>query len=97
MAEKTYDGTEIFAGLTGLSKDQVKTTWDGVRQNHAKLAGCQRHRFTATTVKMGDKLTCESCGGTIYLTDVGNYIRGYQAAGGDARDVWPAWTEKRGN
>lgn len=66
-----------------------------VRQNLARRDACPRHRFPArgATYVMGEKLTCEVCGSQMKLTEVGQYIRGFVAAGGTATDVMPDWTE----
>jgi hypothetical protein len=66
-----------------------------VRENHRRLDGCRRHLFTATAVRIGEKLKCEHCGGEISLTNIGAYIAGYRAAGGDAADIWPAYAQNK--
>jgi hypothetical protein len=62
-----------------------------VQSNRQTLEACPLHKFSATEVRIGQKLTCDACGGELSLTDIGNYIRGYQAAGKAAADIWPAW------
>lgn len=62
-----------------------------IQLNRRTLDGCAVHRFSVTEVKIGQRLTCDRCHGTMSLTDIGNYIRGYVAAGRYAADVWPAW------
>jgi len=62
---------------------------------NAELRGCKRHCFgAAKPLQLGQKLTCQNCGGTMGLTDIGNYIRGYQAAGGAATDIITDWWQK---
>jgi hypothetical protein len=69
----------------------VQSIWLQVKTNHRLLEACPRHKFSATEVKMGQKLECEVCHGKMRLTDIGNYIRGYRAAGKSPSDIWPAW------
>lgn len=69
-----------------------------VKANIARLNSCDRHLFA-----QGDhirhprhRIPCRKCGGEMQLVDIGNYIRGYEAAGGDVNDVWPGYRDKRG-
>lgn len=62
-----------------------------VKDNHRKLWACKRHRFSVSEVRLGQKITCEECGGQMGLTEIGSYIRGYIAAGKPSTDIWPAW------
>lgn len=66
-----------------------------VRENSAKIKGCQRHYFPAkgSNYRLGEKVTCANCGGLMSLTDIGSYLRGYIAAGGSSADVMPDWSE----
>lgn len=73
----------------------AKTIWLEVKENLKRLDECPRHLFTATEAKLGQKLTCERCRGTMDLTGVGNYIRGFVAAGREAEEIWPAFHLKR--
>ncbi len=38
-------------------------------------------------------MTCSNCGGEMNGSDVLSYCRGFAAAGGDAKEVWPEFTE----
>jgi len=67
----------------------VPTMLAEIRANHAKLDACDTHRFAPDSCKFGQKMTCLKCGGTMQATDVGHYIRGYEAHGGSANDIWP--------
>lgn len=72
-----------------------KSLWAEVRENNRKIRECQRHRFKhVEAVKLGQKFQCQSCGGTMGLIGIGDYISGYKAAGGDVNDIWPGF-EKR--
>lgn len=63
-----------------------------VKANRAKLDGCYRHLFDIPKpITMGAKYHCQKCGGQTSLTDIGWYIRGYVAHGGDANDIVPGW------
>jgi hypothetical protein len=72
-----------------------KSLWEAVKENSAKKAACKRHRFEPHPVKLGEKQTCLDCGGTMSLTDMGNYIAGYEAAGQSADDIWPGYRAVR--
>lgn len=66
-----------------------------IRQNQDRVRGCAVHRFPAIgdTYRLGQKLTCLNCGGVMDLREVGNYLRGFAAAGGDPQIVLPDWKE----
>ena len=67
--------------------------WEQVKSNNRRLDVCPRHFFPHRPAgyRIGQKLRCVHCEGEITLTDAGNYLRGYVAAGGDPADVWPDW------
>lgn len=63
-----------------------------IRANHARLRECRRHAFERVEIHgFGQKHTCTACGGVMKLTEIGEYIRGYEAAGGNAGDIYPGW------
>ena len=70
--------------------------WREVQANLRAMEACKRHRFTEELVRVGQKIVCQECGAEMRLTDIGQYIRGYIAAGGNASDVWPAWSRRGG-
>jgi hypothetical protein len=74
-----------------LTRDEALLLWDQVKANIARLSACKRHRFEATSVHLGQKHPCLECGGKISLTDLGQYIAGYEAHGGSADDIWPGY------
>jgi hypothetical protein len=86
--EKRYDGAEVLGKVSGLGRAEVMSIWEQVKANSAKLQACKLHRFEAQQVKLGQKMNCLNCGGMISLTDIGYYIRGYEAHGGNADDIW---------
>ena len=66
-----------------------------IRANQAKLDSCTAHRFDQTEYeklpRLGMKLTCVRCSGTMRTIDIGYYIKGYEAHGGSANDIWPGY------
>lgn len=66
-----------------------------IRANRTKLDACDVHRFAPDDYKFGQKMTCLKCGGTMQATDVGHYIKGYEAHGGSCDDIWPGYRKPR--
>lgn len=62
-----------------------------IRANRAKLKGCPCHRFVDQKANLGKKVTCADCGGQMNLTELGGYMDGYRAAGGNPNDIWAGW------
>ena len=91
---KTYDGAAEFSRITGRSREEILSIWEEVKANKARLDACPRHRFTPVPVRLGDRFTCTACGGVVNLADLGNYVKGYRAAGGDPNDIWPGWDRR---
>lgn len=60
-----------------------------VKANRRLVDGCKLHRFEARNIKPFHKATCLACGGEMGLVQIGFYIKGYEAGGGKADDVWP--------
>ncbi len=87
-----HDGADELSKLSGLSRDDVKSIWEEVKANHAKLSACERHNFTPQLVGLGKRVTCNRCNGSMTLTNVGEYIRGYVASGNSSDDIWPGWS-----
>lgn len=70
----------------------AQTLWAQVKANRARIEDCKRHRFPGGAgIRLGQKHVCLECGGEMQLTEVGPYIRGYEAAGGNADDIWPSY------
>lgn len=78
-----------------MNKIDAKAILAEVRENHAKLRACKKHRFPAIgdNYRLGQRMRCLACGGDMSLTDAVMYLRGYIAAGGNAQDVFPDWKE----
>lgn len=61
---------------------------EGVKENISRLKGCSKHKFIKPDQPWMMKLIpCEHCGGVMRLTDIGRYIEGYKAAGGNPNDI----------
>lgn len=58
-----------------------------------QLDRCPRHLFPAADAGTAHKATCLACGGTLDLTAIRFYIRGYMAAGGNSEEIWPGFFE----
>ncbi|GAB1355459.1 hypothetical protein MASR1M12_42030 [Erysipelotrichia bacterium] len=70
----------------------VKGIWKEVKENQKKLRSCKRHCFGVVgPCRLGQKITCQNCGGVMGLSEIGDYIRGYEAAGGAATDIVSDW------
>lgn len=73
--------------------------WAEISANNDKLNACPRHFFELPDEAIaegmgalfGKKLTCLRCHGSLRLTDINQYIRGFEAAGGNPNDVLPGW------
>lgn len=64
----TYNGVKALAELTGLPQGEILATWESVKANHAKLAGCPWHEFERTKGVLHaatHEYTCKHCGGTV--------------------------------
>lgn len=90
---ETFDGSKILADLSGIPQDDVKKIWEVAKANVIKLHNCKRHHFETAVrpLALGMKLTCDVCGGVIGTTQLAEYIRGYEAAGGNPNDIWPGY------
>lgn len=68
-----------------------------IKANQHRLDGCKRHRFPTLPptneipFRIGLKLDCINCGGSLDALQAYAYARGYAAAGGDPNDVIPGW------
>jgi hypothetical protein len=75
-----------------IESPEGKSILAEIRSNSEKLNACPRHHYDPPAeLKLGMKLTCTVCGGTLGLTDIGQYIKGYMAHGGESSDIWPGW------
>lgn len=71
-------------------KLDVKAVLADAVANRKRLLACPRHRFEPVVIeRLGTHHACLVCGGVMRLTEIGDYARGYRAAGGDPDDIWP--------
>lgn len=75
----------------------VRTMWAEVKENNRKLSECKRHEFEGGSVRLGQKMICKGCGGSMELIAIGEYISGYEAAGKSADDIWPGYRSIKRN
>lgn len=79
-----------------MTPEDAKSLWEDVKANRRKIDECERHLVPGgTDIKLGQKHVCLNCRGALQLTDIGPYIQGYEAAGGQADDVWPGYRRAR--
>ena len=72
---------------------------DRIARNRDRLNACRRHRFPAAIegieqgvgAMFGGKSTCERCGGQLSLIELNQYVRGYEAGGGNGNEIIPGW------
>lgn len=64
-----------------------------IQERVRRAQACPKHRYEIGPgpYVMGKKYLCAHCGDERRLMEIGGYVRGYQAAGGDPRDVCPEW------
>lgn len=78
------------------TRADMRKLWLEVKANSQKLNSCPKHRYHGNEhVKLGMRVTCLECGGQMQTADLASYIRGYEAAGGDANDIWPGWRDRK--
>lgn len=73
--------------------------WAEAQANVERLNACPRHLFEMTDEQVnagpaalfGKKLECHRCNGRMDMIHVNQYVRGYEAAGGNANDILPGW------
>lgn len=71
----------------------ARALWEEVKERNRRWAACPRHFFPHQPdgYRLGVKIACQHCGVEAGLREIGEYIRGYIAAGGDPTDVMPDW------
>lgn len=63
-----------------------------VKANSEAIRACKKHRFERQeSYSLGQKHKCIECGGEMRMPEIGSYIRGYEAHGGNAEDIFPGW------
>lgn len=64
----TYNGVSALSEFSGLPKGDVQAIFEQVKENNAKLNGCQYHEFELHeqgALVSRSKFRCIHCGGTI--------------------------------
>lgn len=69
-----------------------------IQANNDTLNACPRHYFDfdiegGPAALFGKKATCQRCKGQMRLTDINQYVRGYEAHGGNGNDVVRNWKD----
>jgi len=93
-ADGTYDGTKVLSALSGgrLSPGDVTSIWEEVKANKAAWDACPapHHVIDRVGDKHPMKFRCRHCGGT-KGTEIVQYIKGFEANGGDGSEIWSEW------
>lgn len=71
------------------------TKFQQMRLNRIRLDACPAHCFEVEGVEVvaGEKVRCRNCKGEMSLVQANEYVRGFEAAGGDPFQVWATWNE----
>jgi hypothetical protein len=74
----------------------MKIDMNEIRERVAREQACLKHRYEVGPgpYAMGAKYRCTHCGAEKRMHEIGDYVKGYQAAGGDPKDVCPEWKAK---
>lgn len=67
-ADGTYNGVKVLSELSGLPEKEMKSLWQQVQENSAKLSACQYHDFAIDTenkTMTREQYVCKNCGGTV--------------------------------
>jgi hypothetical protein len=76
-----------------MKKPDVHAIWLQVKENKRRLEGCKQHFFPQEKFKIGQKVACANCSGEMHLSEIADYIAGFVAAGGSAKEIMPAWSK----
>uniref|UniRef100_A0AAU6VZW7 Chaperone protein DnaJ n=1 Tax=Pseudomonas phage Pavpe01 TaxID=3138545 RepID=A0AAU6VZW7_9VIRU len=76
-----------------LSHDETAAMLAAIKENRRKLDACPRHFLDIgpPPYRIGQKVECKRCNGTMSLTDAAQYARGYLAAGRHPDEVIPGF------
>lgn len=81
--DRRTNGIEMLSRLSGMPQSEVRSAWEDVKANSARLEGCTGpHEFGPLIAVMNAKYTCAKCGGTIRSMDRYWYDRGLAHGGG---------------
>ena len=84
-----------------LAAEQRAERMARIQENRDRLNACPRHLFDGPMPGLGEgvgamfggKMECSKCKGTMDLLGINEYVRGYEAHGGNGNDVLPGWRE----
>lgn len=84
-----------------MNRQEMQKLIEEVKANTARLKLCTLHQFPAypPLKSQGSRslpvrhLTCIRCGGQVDVINAIYYVRGYVAAGGNAEQIIPNWSE----
>lgn len=83
----TSNMTEIFRVKPTSNKDL--TLLREIQANRITLDNCPQHKFEV--LNYGEKNTCIVCNGKLSVTEIGQYVQGFAAAGGNPCDILNDW------
>ena len=74
----------------------LKIDFAAIKAANMRRRECPRHHFPTPPEgwKFGAKHICTHCGWEARLHEIGEYIQGYEAAGGDGRDIIADWQSR---
>ncbi len=69
----TWNGVSFMSELTGISQEEVASTFEAVKANGSALSDCHYHEFTInpdlsnpeSPVNRSKRYKCKHCGGTV--------------------------------
>lgn len=69
-----------------------KALYNAIRANQLTLDSCARHCFDASAIdwdnlQFRQKAKCKRCGGEMLLTEITQYVIGFEAAGNNPNDI----------
>jgi hypothetical protein len=73
----------------------AKALWASVQERRQRWNACPQHFFPPNPdgYRVGQRVRCAKCDVEATLPEIGNYIRGFVAAGGIATDIMPDWKQ----
>ena len=74
-----------------LTREESLQIWEDVKKNTARLKACPKHMFPIQHRRFGEKFECFHCKGKMDIGSVLSYCQGFEAAGGNAREIWGEW------
>ena len=80
MTENKETVGETLSRVSGISQEEMKVIWEGVKENHKKLNSCPSHSFVMTSPEnqLKRQFVCSNCLGTIDGIAHDWYQKGFQ-------------------